>query len=141
VQAKNKIRALIFGLVLPYFAFVMYFAFRIQEHPLPTWFPYFGMTYLLGSIILVTSVSRRITRDTQPQTAVQSRPAVRIAVRAWVGYLLAVWCGGFLWGAVETIRGKLQWQRAVPAGAFLLAFIGIFGRLLYTDIRGPKAAK
>jgi len=61
-----------------------------------------------GSIILVTLVSRRIARGTQPQTAVQSRPAVRIAVRAWVGYLLAVWCGGFLWGAVETIKGKLS---------------------------------
>jgi len=58
-----------------------------------------------------------------------------------VGYLLAVWCGGFLWGAVETIKGKLEWQRAVPAGAFLLAFIVLFGRLLYTDVRGAKAAK
>jgi hypothetical protein len=141
VQAKNKIRALIFGLVLPYMAMVMYFSLRIQEHPLPTWFPYFGMSYLLGSIILVTVVSRRIARGTQPQTAVQSRPGVRIAVRAWVGYLLAVWCGGFLWGAVETIKGKLEWQRAVPAGAFLLAFIVLFGRLLYTDVRGAKAAK
>jgi hypothetical protein len=99
------------------------------------------MTYLLGSIILVTLVSRRIVRGTQPQTAVQSRPAVRIAVRAWVGYLLAVWCGGLLYGAVETIKGKLEWQRAVPAGAFLLAFIILFGRLLYTDIKGSKAVR
>ena len=141
MQSKTRIRALVFGLVLPYFAFVMYFALRIQEHPLPTWFPYFGMTYLLGSIILVILVSRRIARGTQPQTTVQSRPAVRIAVRAGVGYLLAVWCGGFLWGAVETIKGKLEWQRAVPAGAFLLAFIGLFARLLYTDIKGSKANK
>ena len=141
MQSKNKIRALIIGLVLPYFAVVMYFVLRIQEHPLPTWFPYFGLTYLLGSMILVTVVSRRIAAGTQPQTSVQSRPAVRIAVRAWVGYLLAVWCGGFLWGVVETIKGKLEWQRAGPAGAFLLAFIGLFARLLYTDIKGSRAAK
>lgn len=141
MQSKNKIRALIFGLALPYLAFVMFFALRILEHPLPTWFPYFGMIYLLGSVILVILVSRRIARGTQPQTAVQSRPAVRIAVRAWVGYLLAVWCGGFLYGAVETIKGKLEWQRAVPAGAFLLAFIILFGRLLYTDIKGSKAER
>src|SRR6266480_616498 len=61
-----------------------------------------------GSIILVTLVGRRIARGTQPHTAVQSRPAVSIAVKAWVGYLLAVWCGGFLWGAVETIKANLS---------------------------------
>ena len=138
MQSKDKIPALILGLVLPYIAFMMYFTFRTQEHP-PNWFSYFGMTYLLGSIILVTFVSRRIARGTQPQTAVQSRPAVRIAVRALVGYLLAVWCGGFVWGAAETIKGKFEWQRAVPAGAFLLGFIVLFGRLLYTDIKGSKA--
>jgi hypothetical protein len=141
VQAKNKIRALIFVLAFPYFAVVMYFVLRIQEHPLPTWFPYFGMTYLLGSIILVTVVSRRIARGTQPQTTVQSRPAVRVALRAWAGYLIAVWCGLFLWGSVETIQGKLEWQRALPAGAFLLAFIALFARLLYTDFKHPNASR
>ncbi|GAC1663387.1 MAG: hypothetical protein NVS9B4_18090 [Candidatus Acidiferrum sp.] len=138
MQAKNKIRALIFSLVLPYFAVVMYFVFRIQEHPLPTWFPYFGMTYLLGSIILVTVVSRKVARGTQPQTTVQSRPALRMALRAYAGYLIAAWCGLFLWGAVETIEGKLEWQRALPAGAFLLAFIGLFARGLYTDVKDQK---
>ena len=125
MQAKNKIRTLIFGLVLPYFAVVMYFVLRIQDDPLPTWFPYFGMTYLLGTIILVTVASRRIVRGTQPQTPVKPRPALRIAPRAWARYLIAAWCGFFLWGAVETIKGKVEWQRAVPAGAFLLAFIGL----------------
>ena len=80
------------------------------------------MTYLLGTIILVTVVSRRIARGTQPQTNVKPRPAVRVALKAWAGYLIAVWCGFFIWGAVETIKGKLEWQRALPAGAFLLAF-------------------
>lgn len=140
MQAKIKIRALVFGLVLPYFALVMYFILRIQEHPIPTWFAYFGLTYLLGSIMLVTLVSRRIARGSRPQAAVQSRPMVRMGARAWVGYLLAVWCGLFLWGTVETIRGKLEWRRALPSGVFLLAFIGIFARLLYIDIKGSKAA-
>jgi hypothetical protein len=141
MQAKNKIRALIFSLVLPYFAVVMYFVLRIQEHPLPAWFPYFGMVYLLGSIILVTGVSRRIARGAQPQTAVQPRPAVRIALRAWAGYLIAIWCGFFLWGTVETIQGKLEWQRALPAGVFLLAFIALFARWLYTDFRRAKVSR
>jgi hypothetical protein len=140
MQPKNKIRALIFGLVLPYFALVMYFVLRIQDHPLPTWFPYFGLTYLLGSIILVTVVSRKNRQGEQPKV-VQSRPALRLVLRAWAGYLIAVWSGLFLWGAAETIRGKLEWQRALPAGAFLLAFIGLFAHLLYTDIKPPNAAR
>jgi hypothetical protein len=139
MQPKNKIRALIFGLVLPYFALAMYFVLRIQDHPLPAWFPYFGLTYLLGSIILVTVVSRKNRQGEQPK--VQSRPALRLVLRAWAGYLIAVWSGLFLWGAAETIRGKLEWQRALPAGAFLLAFIGLFARLLYTDIKPPNAAR
>jgi hypothetical protein len=65
VHAKNKIRALILGLVLPYFAVVMYFVLRIQDHPLPTWFPYFGLAYLLGSVIVLIVVSRRIARGAQ----------------------------------------------------------------------------
>jgi hypothetical protein len=140
MQPKNKIRALIFGLVLPYLTLVMYFVLRIQDHPLPTWFPYFGLTYLLGSIILVRVVSRKNRQGEQPKV-VQSRPALRLVLRAWAGYLIAVWSGLFLWGAAETIRGKLEWQRALPAGAFLLAFIGLFARLLYTDIKPPNAAR
>jgi hypothetical protein len=64
VPPKTKVRMLIFGLVLPYFAVAMYFVLRIQEHPLPSWFPYFGLSYLLGTIILVTAYSRRISRGT-----------------------------------------------------------------------------
>lgn len=141
MQAKNKIRALIFGLVLPYVAVMTYFVLRIQEHPLPTWFPYFGMTYLLGTTILVTVVSRRIASNTHPQAAVQSPFGVRIALRAWAGYPVALWSGAFLWGAVETIKSKFEWQRALPTGAFFLAFIGLFARWLYTDVKGPKAVR
>lgn len=141
MQPKNKIRTLIFSLVIPYFVLVMYFVLRIQDHPLPTWFPYFGLTYLLGTMTLVTVVSRRIAGGTQPQTTVQSRPGVRIALRAWARYLIAVWCGLFLWGTVETIKGKFEWQRAVPAGGFLLAFIGLFARNLYIDVKGSKDAR
>ena len=74
MQAKSKIRVLIFGLVLPYFAVVMYFILRLQDHPLPTWFPYFGMAYLLGGGIVVAVVSRRIARGAQPQPVTQTRP-------------------------------------------------------------------
>jgi len=144
VKPKNKILALIFGLVIPYFALVMYFVLHIQGHPneqpFPSWFPYFGMAYLLGTILLVSTVSRRIARSTQAASTprVTTRPVVRIAMRAWAGYLVAVWCIFFLYGAVETVRGKFEWQRALPAGAFLLVFIAIFARWLYTDIMAKR---
>jgi hypothetical protein len=140
VQPKKKILALIFGLVLPYIALVLYFVLRNQGHPqeqlLPTWFPYFGMAYILGTILLVSAISRRIARSAQGKlthTAAKPRPMVRMATRAWAGYLIVVWCGFFLYGAVETIKGKFEWQRALPAGAFLLIFIVLFSRWLYTD--------
>ena len=34
----------VLGIFLPYFVMVFYFAFRISKHPLPTWFPYFGLS-------------------------------------------------------------------------------------------------
>ena len=144
VKPKNKILVLIFGLLLPYFALVMYFVLRIQGHPkeqpFPSWFPYFGITYLLGTILLVSVVGRRIARSAQANSPpnVKPRPAVRIAIRAWAGYLVAVWCIFFLYGAFETVRGKFEWQRALPAGAFLLAFIALFARWLYTDLKAKR---
>jgi len=147
VQPKKKILGLIFGLMLPYVALVLYLVPRNQGHPqeqiLPTWFPYFGMAYLLGAILLVSAISRRIARGAQGKLthdAARPRPVVRLAVRAWAGYLVLVWCGLFFYGAVETVKGNFEWQRALPAGAFLLIFIVLFSRWLYTDIKKPTVA-
>jgi hypothetical protein len=104
VQPKTKIRALIFGLVLPYFAIVMYFVLRMQEQPLPTWFPYFGLSYLLATMILVTAFSRKVARNAQPQSVQRSQPVRRLMLRAWAGYLVAVWCGGLLWGFTKRLK-------------------------------------
>ena len=135
MQAKNKIRVLIFGLVLPYMALVMYFALRIQEHPLPAWFPYFGLLYLLGTMILVMVLGRRFSCPAPQQPIKKPRPVLQWAMRGWVGYLVVVWSVLFIWGAYETATGSLAWQRSIPAGAFLLAFIGLFSRFLYVDMK------
>ena len=144
VKPKNKILGLIFGLLVPYFALVMYFVLHNQGHPneqpFPTWFPYFGMAYLLGIILLVSTVARTIARNTQAAAApsVTPRPAVRIAIRAWAGYLIALWCIFLVYTAAETIKGRFEWQRALPAGAFLFTFIVLFARWLYTDIKAKR---
>jgi hypothetical protein len=135
VKPKTKILTLLFALILPYMAVVMYFALRIQDHPLPTWFPYFGLSYILGTILLVTAFSKIIHRNVPPQSSEKARPAVRWMLRAWAGYLVVIWSGAFVWGLYETVMGRMAWQRAIPAGAFLLAFIAIFSRALYGDFK------
>ena len=147
MKPKNKILGLIFALLLPYFALVMYFVLRVQrqpkEQPLPTWFPYFGMVYILGTILIVSVFSRRIAHNAQGKptdNTATPRPVVRTAMRAWAGYLIVVWCAFFVYGAVETVKGKFEWQRALPAGAFLLIFIVLFSRWLYTDIKNQQQA-
>jgi hypothetical protein len=52
-------------------------------------------------------------------------------MRLYCSYLVSVWIGLFLYGVKETIEGKITPRRAIPAGAFLLFFIGIFGWSLY----------
>ena len=145
MQAKNKILGLAFGLVLPYMALAMYFVLRGQgrphEQPLPAWFPYFAMAYLSGTTLLISVMGRRIARTAQaksPQNLVKPGPAMRIALRVIAGYLVAVWCGGLLYGAVETIRGRFEWQRALLAGIWLLIFIVLFARWLYIDIKSQR---
>jgi len=52
-----------------------------------------------------------------------------------MAYLVAVWSVLFLWGAYLTVTGGLEWQRSVPAGAFLLVFIVLFSWALRKDFK------
>jgi hypothetical protein len=45
--------------------------------------------------------------------------------------LIIFWILFLLYGVIETARGKIPLNRAIPAGAFLLLFIGIFGWSAY----------
>jgi len=57
--------------------------------------------------------------------------AVRYGIR-----LVFFWAGLFLYGLIQTVRGKLPIECAIPAGVFLLLFIGIFGWSVYRAKRG-----
>jgi protein-S-isoprenylcysteine O-methyltransferase Ste14 len=139
MTARTKVRSLIFAFVVPYFVLVMYFAIRVSEHPLPSWLPYFGMSYLLATMIVISILSRRIYRATPKESPQRPRPVLQGLARGWASYLVLVWSIGFVWGAYHTIRGDFPWQRALPAGAFLLVFIGIFARLVYKDMKRPAS--
>ena len=137
MKPKNKILILSVGLILPYMALVVFFALRAQEHRLPTWFPYFGLSYILATMIVVMLYSRRLRRDAQAESAWRPTSGWRWVGRGWVAYLIVVWSALFLRGAYSTVIGRLDWRRSVPAGAFLLAFIVLFSWALYRDFK-PK---
>jgi hypothetical protein len=49
--------------------------------------------------------------------------------------LVTLWSLLFLYGLVQTIRGKFLIKRSIEAGVFLLLFIGIFGWNTYSARR------
>jgi hypothetical protein len=90
--------------------------------------------WFLANFLLLMLLAKRIFRGQvgEPQMAQRASSIAKI-----VGsYLLIVWSLLFLYGAKETVQGKLPLNRAIPAGAFLLFFIGSFGWGLYRARRG-----
>ena len=62
-------------------------------------------------------------------------PLLRKAIRT-SACLVIFWSLLFLYGVIQTVRGKIPLERSIPAGAFLLFFIGLFGWSLYRAKRG-----
>jgi len=44
----------------------------------------------------------------------------------------------FVYGVRQAVKGELPLSRAIPAGAFLLAFIGLFSWSLFRDDQARK---
>lgn len=129
MSPRAKVLSLMFGFALPYVVFVMYFALQLPNRPLPTWFPYFGAAYLFGTILIVAVAAPRLSRGTTPvQQNINQLPSQNAAQGALV--LVLFWCGLFIYGAYRTMRGDVPLERAIPAGAILLAAIGLFSWLL-----------
>lgn len=93
---------------------------------------------MLAGMIVVTLYSRRVYRAARPQPEKKATSLWLRSARAWIAYLVTIWFGLFLWGAYKTVMGTFEWQRAVPAGAFLLAFIALFSWALYKDFRRQR---
>jgi hypothetical protein len=80
---------------------------------------------LLGKIIFRGHVAR-------PEEA--RRASVKAEIIS--SYLLIVWCSLFIYGVAQTVQRQIPLNRAIPAGAFLLFFIGLFGWGLYRVRQG-----
>jgi hypothetical protein len=126
-----------FALMLPYLAFVMYFSLRLPQNHWPSWFTNTILIWFIANFLALTLLARRIFKKTEPAephnalpTPAKTKPAVWI-MRIVASYLVLVWSVLLLIGVKGTIQGKYLPSRAIPAGAFLLFFIGLFGWSVY----------
>ncbi len=125
--------AIFFGIVLvlmaPNLGFVMYYSQRFPSNQWPTWFTNTIAVWFIGNFLIIVLLVKRIFRGQvlYPEKARSvGEKSVRTSTR-----LVIFWSLLFLYGVKETIQGKFPLSRAIPAGAFLLVFIGIFGWGVY----------
>lgn len=130
-----------FALMIPYLAFVMYFSLRLPQNHWPSWFTNTILIWFVANFLVLMLVARRIFKKqgaVEPQGAVRTsaktKPAVWI-MRIFASYLVLVWSVLFIIGLTGTIQGKYAPSRALPAGAFLLFFIALFGWSVYRSFQ------
>ena len=130
-----------FALMVPYLAFVMYFSLRLPQNHWPSWFTNTIAVWFVANFLALTLLARRMFKKQgteEPQgalrTSTKTKPAVWI-MRIVGSYLVLLWSVFFLIGVKGTIEGKYVPSRAIPAGAFLLFFIGLFGWSIYRSFQ------
>jgi len=127
----------VFALMVPYLAFVMYFSLRLPQNHWRSWF----IVWFVANFLTLTLLARRIFRKQGAEeaqgalrTSTKTKPAVWI-MRIVSSYLVLAWSVIFFIGVKGTIEGKYVPSRAIPAGAFLLFFIGLFGWSVYRSFQ------
>jgi len=126
-------------LMAPYFGFVLYYSRRFPPNHWPSWFPNTILIWFIANFlawVLLERLTRRLFKN-QPVDAEKARAAVEKVQRTSIR-LVIFWSLLFVYGAVQTARGKFPLERAIPAGAFLIFFIGLFGRSVYRAKRTRK---
>ena len=124
MNAKTKLALLFFGLAIPYLSFAIYFGMHFQHAPAPTWFSSTLMTWFAANFSIFVLAARRLRAPSVPTEEQRALSAnfARLGAR-----LVLLWGSLFLYVLLMTLQGKIPLNRALPAGAFLLFFIGIFG--------------
>ena len=89
MKAKTRIVLLLFGLILPYVVFALYFALRLSQHPLPKWFPYVAVCYFVGCIFLFPILKRKVLVGAPTPSAQEQKTHAVSAARALrrLGYI------------------------------------------------------
>lgn len=132
------------ALTVPYVAFVVYFSLKLPKNHWPVWFTDVLLVWFAANFVAVYLIARRMAQKHPPPTATLTKQHQKNAARLWIlravgSYLVVVWSVLFVKGVNGTIRGEYQLDRAIPAGAFLLLFILLFGFLVYRSFR-PRAS-
>jgi hypothetical protein len=128
----------VFVLMAPYFGFVLYYSRRFPSNQWPSWFTNTIAVWFIANFLafmLLMQLARRLfkSQPVDPEKAMAfAEKAQRTSVR-----LVVFWILLFLYGTVQTARGKFPLERAIPAGAFLLFFIGLFGWSIYR-VKGAR---
>ena len=131
-----------FALMLPYLAFVVYFSIRLPQNNWPDWFTNTILVWFIANFLVLTLLARRIFKKQGAAESLDaSRPSTKTKVKVWIvrivaSYLVLLWSVFFLIGVKGTIQGKYALGRALPAGAFLLFFIGLFAWSIYRSFQG-----
>jgi hypothetical protein len=128
------------ALTVPYVAFVVYFSLKLPKNHWPTWLTNVLMVWFVANFVAVYLIARRMAKKNPPPTATPAEQSQKNTARLWIlravgSYLVVVWSVLFAKGVNETIRGEYPLDRAIPAGAFLLLFILLFGFLVYRSFR------
>jgi len=113
----------------PYLGFVMCYSQRFPSNQWPAWFTNTIAVWFIANFLIIVPLVKRIFRG-QVVDAEKGRSVVGKSVRTSTR-LVIFWSLLFLYGVKETIQGKIPLSRAIPAGVFLLVFIGIFGWGVY----------
>jgi di/tricarboxylate transporter len=129
----------VFVLMAPYFGFVMYYSRQFPPNQWPSWFTntiaiWFILNFL--AIMLLVRLTRRLFKNQVvdvEKARVLGERALRSNIRLVIFLSLL-----FLYGVIQTVRGKIPLERAIPAGAFLLFFVGVFGWSVYRATHAGK---
>ncbi len=128
ISPKTKVTILFLCLGLPYILFVLFFAHRAapgSANPFPSWISWVALAYMLSTISLASVLAPRFFRNVPRPPDAQADSYLLLAkVRSLS--LIVVWFCLFIYGGYKTLQGDFPLERALQAGAFLLAFIGLF---------------
>lgn len=124
--------AVAFVLMAPYLGFVMYYSRQFPPNHWPSWFTNTIAVWFIANFLALMLAMRLTIRLFKNQVVdvakahVMAEKSLRTSRR-----LVTFWSLSFLFGVVQTVRGKIPLERAIPAGAFILFFIGLFGWSIY----------
>lgn len=132
--------AIALTLMVPYLAFAVYFSRRFLPDHWPLWFTEILAVWFIANFLVLFLLAKRMSARKVSDSLASEQVTTRAHVAVWIfrifaSYLVILWIAFFLHGAIGTLAGRYPLARAIPAGAFLLFFILLFGWGIYRSFR------